>query len=83
MPDKAPPRNDPSRILEIQKRVISCRRCPRLVEWREDVAATKRAAFKDEDYWGKPVPAFGDPEARLRIVGRAPAAHGANRTGRR
>ncbi len=59
-----------------------CRKCPRLVEWRESVAVTKRAAFRDEKYWGRPVPGFGDPEARLIVVGLAPAAHGANRTGR-
>ena len=59
-----------------------CRRCPRLVAWREQVAHDKRRAFADEDYWGKPVPGFGDPAARLLIVGLAPAAHGANRTGR-
>ena len=59
-----------------------CRRCPRLVDWREHVAATKRAAFADEEYWGAPVPGFGDPDARVVIVGLAPAAHGANRTGR-
>lgn len=82
MPDMTPSRNDSTRIGEIQKRVISCRRCPRLVQWREEVAVTKRAAYKEEDYWGKPVPAFGDPEARLLVVGLAPAAHGANRTGR-
>lgn len=82
MPDKTPPGNDLIRIEEIQKRVASCRRCPRLVEWREEVAMTKRAAFKADDYWGKPVPAFGDPRAKLLVVGLAPAAHGANRTGR-
>ncbi len=59
-----------------------CRRCPRLVAWRESVAATKRAAFRDCTYWGRPVPGFGDPDARLLVVGLAPAAHGANRTGR-
>ncbi|MGH8927939.1 MAG: uracil-DNA glycosylase [Acidimicrobiia bacterium] len=59
-----------------------CRACPRLVDWRERVAAEKRAAFLQHDYWGKPVPSFGDPAARLLIVGLAPAAHGANRTGR-
>ena len=59
-----------------------CRLCPRLVAWREEVARTKRAAFRDETYWGKPVAGFGDPAARLLIVGLAPAAHGANRTGR-
>jgi uracil-DNA glycosylase family 4 len=62
--------------------IIGCRRCPRLVEWRERAASTKRAAFRDEVYWGRPVPGFGDPGARLLVVGLAPAAHGANRTGR-
>jgi uracil-DNA glycosylase family 4 len=61
---------------------VGCRACPRLVEWREDVAATRRAAYADEEYWGRPVPGFGDPMARLVVVGLAPAAHGANRTGR-
>ena len=59
---------------------MSCRACPRLVRWREDVP--KRAAFADEEYWGRPVPGFGDPRARIWIVGLAPAAHGGNRTGR-
>lgn len=62
--------------------LIDCRDCPRLVQWREDVAREKRAAFRDEEYWGRPVPAFGDPRAPLLVVGLAPAAHGANRTGR-
>jgi len=62
--------------------VVDCTACPRLVAWREQVAQEKRAAFRDDDYWGRPVPAFGDPEARVVIVGLAPAAHGANRTGR-
>jgi uracil-DNA glycosylase family 4 len=62
--------------------IIECRRCPRLVEWRETVAVDKRAAFVDEEYWGRPVPGFGDPQGRFVIVGLAPAAHGANRTGR-
>jgi uracil-DNA glycosylase family 4 len=62
--------------------VSSCRACPRLVAWREEVAITKRAAFRDEEYWGRGVPGFGDPGARLLIMGLAPAAHGANRTGR-
>lgn len=62
--------------------VIACRRCPRLVAYREHIAAVKRRAFRDWIYWGKPVPSFGDPEARLLIIGLAPAAHGANRTGR-
>ncbi len=61
---------------------MSCRRCPRLVEWRERVAREKRAAFRDEEYWGKPAPGFGDPAAQVYILGLAPAAHGANRTGR-
>jgi uracil-DNA glycosylase family 4 len=62
--------------------VVACRACPRLVEWRETVARDKRAAFADQDYWGRPVPGFGDPHASIVIVGLAPAAHGANRTGR-
>ncbi|MEO1063427.1 MAG: uracil-DNA glycosylase [Actinomycetota bacterium] len=62
--------------------IASCRRCPRLVAWREQVAVEKRAAFRDEEYWGRPVPGFGDPQARIVVVGLAPAAHGANRTGR-
>ena len=62
--------------------VTACRRCPRLVEWREQVADEKRAAFADQEYWGRPVPGFGDPAARVVVVGLAPAAHGANRTGR-
>jgi uracil-DNA glycosylase family 4 len=64
------------------RKVVSCRQCPRLVEWRERVAETKRAAFTHEEYWGRPVPGFGDPNARLVVTGLAPAAHGANRTGR-
>jgi uracil-DNA glycosylase family 4 len=62
--------------------LVECRRCPRLVEWREQVAREKRRAYRDETYWGRPVPGFGDPEASLVIVGLAPAAHGGNRTGR-
>jgi uracil-DNA glycosylase len=62
--------------------VTGCRRCPRLVEWRERVAREKRAAFAGEDYWGRPVPGFGDPSARVYVLGLAPAAHGGNRTGR-
>lgn len=61
---------------------MDCRRCPRLVAWREEVASTKRAAFRDEIYWGRPVPGFGDPAARIMVLGLAPAAHGGNRTGR-
>jgi uracil-DNA glycosylase len=62
--------------------LIGCRACPRLVAWREEVAVVKRAAFADQTYWGRPVPGFGDPNARILILGLAPAAHGANRTGR-
>lgn len=62
--------------------VSACRRCPRLVEWRENIAKEKRRAYLEWDYWGKAVPGFGDPHARLVIVGLAPGAHGANRTGR-
>lgn len=66
----------------LDEQIVSCRACPRLVEWREQVAREKRRIFQEDDYWGKPVPGFGDHEARLMIVGLAPAAHGANRTGR-
>ena len=69
-------------LAQVQSAVVSCHRCPRLVEWRERVAREKKAAFAQEAYWGRPVPAFGDPAARVVIVGLAPAAHGANRTGR-
>ena len=69
-------------LAQVAAEVTECRACPRLVEWRERVAREKRAAFRDEEYWGRPVPGFGDPEGRLVIVGLAPAAHGANRTGR-
>jgi uracil-DNA glycosylase len=62
--------------------VVECRRCPRLVEWRERVAREKRAAFRDEEYWGRPLPGFGDPQAAVYVLGLAPAAHGGNRTGR-
>ena len=69
-------------LTELGEEIISCRRCPRLVEWRDKVAREKRAAYADEEYWGRPVPGFGDPNARVVIFGLAPAAHGANRTGR-
>ena len=69
-------------IGELDERVARCTACPRLVEWRERVAREKRAAFRDETYWGRPVPGFGPPDAAISIVGLAPAAHGANRTGR-
>jgi len=67
---------------DLETALVECRACRRLVAWRESVAAEKRAAFRDEEYWGRPVPGFGDPGARIVIVGLAPAAHGANRTGR-
>jgi uracil-DNA glycosylase len=69
-------------LAALEAEVVSCRACPRLVAWREQVAREKRAAFRDEEYWGRPVPGFGDPDATLLIIGLAPAAHGANRTGR-
>ena len=69
-------------LSELEREVISCRRCPRLVAWREEVARVKRAAFASEEYWGRPIPGFGDPQARVLVLGLAPAAHGGNRTGR-
>jgi len=66
----------------LNRQIVSCRKCPRLVEYREKVAREKRLAFRAWDYWGKPVPGFGDPRAQLVILGLAPAAHGGNRTGR-
>ncbi|HUB07135.1 MAG TPA: uracil-DNA glycosylase [Myxococcales bacterium] len=71
-----------SALAALQREVVACRACPRLVAWRERVAREKRRAFLAWDYWGKPVPGFGDPAAWLVVVGLAPAAHGANRTGR-
>lgn len=69
-------------LTKLTRCIVACRKCPRLVQWRAQVAREKRAAFRDQDYWGKPVPGFGDPKARLLVVGLAPAAHGGNRTGR-
>ncbi len=69
-------------LAEVGQAVSSCRRCPRLVEWREEVARVRRRAYADQTYWGAGVPGFGDPAARLVVLGLAPAAHGANRTGR-
>jgi uracil-DNA glycosylase family 4 len=66
----------------LNEEIIACRKCPRLVEWREEVARVKRKAYLDHEYWGKPVPGFGDPKARVLVVGLAPGAHGSNRTGR-
>ena len=73
---------DPEVLHQLHDEVVACRRCPRLVTWRERVAAEKRAAYRDWTYWGRPVPGFGDPDARIVVVGLAPAAHGGNRTGR-
>ncbi|HEX8976966.1 MAG TPA: uracil-DNA glycosylase [Solirubrobacteraceae bacterium] len=66
----------------LEAEIVACRRCPRLVAWREEVARVKRAAFAEEEYWGRPLPGFGDPAARVLVLGLAPAAHGGNRTGR-
>ncbi len=69
-------------LRALEAEVYDCRRCPRLVAWREAVAAEKRAAYRDEEYWGRPIAGFGDPAARILVLGLAPAAHGGNRTGR-
>jgi uracil-DNA glycosylase family 4 len=69
-------------LAQLQAEIVACRACPRLVRWREQVAREKRAAYRDEVYWGRPVPGFGDPAARVVVCGLAPAAHGGNRTGR-
>jgi uracil-DNA glycosylase family 4 len=69
-------------LATLTEEVCGCRRCPRLVAWREEVARERRAAFASEEYWGRPLPGFGDPAARVLVLGLAPAAHGANRTGR-
>src|SRR5688572_28312008 len=76
------PMNRAAPLEQITSEVVTCRACPRLVAWREKVAAEKRAAFADQEYWGRPIPSFGDPGGRLLIVGLAPGAHGGNRTGR-
>ncbi len=78
MPDMANGRA----LRALGEEIAACRACPRLVAWREQVAAEKRASFRDQEYWGRPVPGFGDPAARILVFGLAPAAHGANRTGR-
>ena len=72
----------PDSLARLTAEIVDCARCPRLVAWREEVAREKRASFAHWDYWGRPVPGFGDPDARVLIVGLAPAAHGGNRTGR-
>ena len=82
IPAAAMSRRSTSELEELTASITGCRRCPRLVAWREQVAEEKRSAFQDEEYWGRPVPGFGDPAASLVVIGLAPAAHGANRTGR-
>ncbi len=71
-----------SQLEKLNTEIIACRKCPRLVEWREEVARVKRKAYINHEYWGKPVPGFGDENARVLVVGLAPGAHGSNRTGR-
>src|SRR5215203_452341 len=81
----ASPRLQPDRVAalaELTAEIVECRRCPRLVAWREHVARERVARFRDQTYWGRPVPGFGDPQASVLIVGLAPAAHGGNRSGR-
>jgi uracil-DNA glycosylase len=73
---------DPLALAALTAEIVECRACSRLVAWREQVAREKRSAFRDETYWGRPLPGFGDPAARVLVVGLAPAAHGGNRTGR-
>ena len=72
----------PNWLTNLNCEVIACTRCPRLVDYREQIAREKRRAYRDHDYWGKPVPGFGDPNARVLVLGLAPGAHGSNRTGR-
>jgi uracil-DNA glycosylase family 4 len=72
----------PRSLPDLQQTIVACRKCPRLVAWTRKIAQEKRKAFQEDTYWGKPVPSFGDPKAEILIVGLAPAAHGANRTGR-
>lgn len=81
-PSARSPRQASAALRAFDRELVDCRRCPRLVAWREQVAREKRAAFADEEYWGRPVPSFGSTDPRILIVGLAPAAHGANRTGR-
>jgi len=73
---------NPPWLIQLNAEVIACTRCPRLVEYREKIAREKRRAYRDCEYWGKPVPGFGDPKARVLVLGLAPGAHGSNRTGR-
>src|SRR5579872_5466709 len=69
-------------LSNLNAEVVACTRCPRLVTYREQIAREKRKAYRDHEYWGKPVPGFGDPNARVIVLGLAPGAHGSNRTGR-
>ena len=78
----APATTDGAALAALTAELVDCRRCPRLVAWREHVASEKVARFRDETYWARPVPGFGDPDARILLLGLAPAAHGGNRTGR-
>jgi len=78
----SPERTGHGALGPLEREIVGCRRCPRLVAWREEVARTRRAAFAHECYWGRPVTGFGDPAARVLVLGLAPAAHGGNRTGR-
>jgi uracil-DNA glycosylase len=71
-----------SKLEKLNEEIIQCRKCARLVEWREEVARVKRKAYREQEYWGRAVPGFGDPQARVLVVGLAPGAHGSNRTGR-
>src|SRR5919108_1371064 len=72
----------PAWLTQLNREVVACTRCPRLGAYREKIAREKRRAYRDQEYWGKPVPGFGDPSARVLILGLAPGAHGSNRTGR-
>jgi uracil-DNA glycosylase len=80
--EQLPPATDRAALAALTAELVECRRCPRLVEWRERVGREKVARFRDETYWAQPVPGFGDPDARILLLGLAPAAHGGNRTGR-
>ena len=79
---KSPRFRHPSSLSAVTRQIVNCERCPRLRTYCRGVAEEKRAAYRDCTYWGKPVPGFGDPQARVLVLGLAPAAHGANRTGR-
>jgi uracil-DNA glycosylase len=82
MSKRANPPSQPDLLEQLQTDIHNCKACPRLVAWREQVAVEKRASYRDETYWGRPISGFGDPEAQVVVLGLAPAAHGANRTGR-